>query len=288
MPRLLSTRRAVSGGLLALVTVGIGGAGLMDRPPTVTPKVVAPVPSAAAPARVEVPPTAGPVPAGLPKIDYHGVPRGFPHDPAAGSVAAVVEGLHPERKLALYDAPGGRPRAMLPRSISGLPVVVPIVHRRTGWVAVLLPSINRRIGWLPDAGWSPRRLRDQVVVRLDRHELTWLRDGRVRGAWTVAVGSPRTPTPLGRTFVFGRTGTHGEVYAGLDALVLGAVPEDRGALAAGLQNGHTGIHGWSRRSAFGHSVSNGCVRMPAEAQRALLHHLEPGTVVHIVGGDSAR
>ena len=79
-----------------------------------------------------------------------------------------------------------------------------------------------------------------------------------------------------------RTGTHGDIYAGLDALVLGAVPENRDALAAGLRGAHTGIHAWSRTSAFGRSVSNGCVRMPAAAQRTLLTNLLPGTTVHVV------
>ena len=225
-----------------------------------------------------------PAPAGLPKIDYRRGPRGFPADPAAASLTPVTEGLHPHRKLALYDAPGGRPRAFLPRTISGLPVVVPIVARRPGWVAVLLPSANRRMGWLPATGWSARRLRDQLVVRRGAHELTWFRDGRRRASWTVAVGAKSTPTPLGRTFVLGRTRTHGVVYAGLDALVLAAVPEDRHALAPALRGAHTGIHGWHRRSAFGHSVSNGCVRVPAAAQRVLLAHLVPGSTVHIVDG----
>jgi hypothetical protein len=194
----------------------------------------------------------------------------------------VTEGLHPQRKLAVYDAPGGRPRAFLPRTISGLPVVAPIVTRRPGWVAVLLPSANRRIGWLPATGWSPLRLRDQLVLRRRTHELTWLRDGHRRARWTVAVGTERTPTPLGRTFVLGRTGTHGAVYAGLDALVLAAVPEDRQALAPALRGAHTGIHGWHRASAFGRSVSNGCVRVPPDAQRTLLAHLGPGTTLHVI------
>jgi hypothetical protein len=223
-----------------------------------------------------------PAPDGLPRIDYQDLPGGFPADPAPGSVSAITEGLHPVRKLAVYDAAGGRPLAFLPRSISGLPVVVPVVAHRIGWVAVLLPSANRRIGWLPTTGWTPLALSDQLVVHRRQHRLTWLRAGRPVGQWTVAVGTTHTPTPLGRTFVMGRTGTHGDVYAGLDALVLGAVPENRDALSSGLRGGHTGIHGWSDSSAFGRSVSNGCIRMPAAAQRALLENLAPGTTVHVV------
>jgi len=53
----------------------------------------------------------------------------------------------------------------------------------------------------------------------------------------------------------------------VDALVLGAVPEDKDAVAEALENGRTVIQGWCRASAFGHSVTNGgCVRMPAANQ----------------------
>jgi hypothetical protein len=275
-------RRAVTVCLLALVAasaVGVARAGPPDGTLVAVTASAPPIAAAPAPPRV---PKAQPAPPGLPKIAYSSAPGGFPADPAPSSVTAVTEGLHPERKLTVYDKPGGQPRAFLPRSISGLTVVVPIVARQPGWVGVLLPSANRRIGWLPDTGWSPRPLRDQLVLRRRTHELTWLRDGRPLETWRVAVGSKSTPTPLGRTFVLGRTGTRGSVYAGLDALVLGAVPENRDALAAGLRDAHTGIHGWSRSSAFGRSISNGCIRMPPAAQRTLLHNVGPGTTVHVV------
>ena len=288
VPRQPTFRRAAAASLFVVtlgVTAAVAATGdepgrFRSRPAVLVAAPARPAPVAEVPAAR--PPRARPAPDGLPKIDYWTAPRGFPADPAPGSLTPVAEGLHPRRKLPVYDAPGGRPRAVLPPSISGLPVTVPIVGRRAGWVAVLLPSVNRRIGWLPTTGWAPRPLRDQLVLDESAHELTWLRDGRRRAAWTVAVGSARTPTPLGRTFVLGRTGTVGSVYAGLDALVLGAVPENRDALAPGLRDGHTGIHAWAHPSAFGHSVSNGCLRLPPAAQRALLEHVGPGTTVHVV------
>jgi lipoprotein-anchoring transpeptidase ErfK/SrfK len=237
--------------------------------------------SIAPPVRATVP-KATPAPAGLPVIDYWGAPRSFPADPAPASTAALTRGLRPLSRRVVYDAPGGRPRAWLPRSISGLPVTVPIVERRPGWVAVLLPSINRRVGWLTTAGWTARPLRDQLVLRRRTHELTWFRDGARRAGWTVATGTATTPTPLGRTFVLGRTATSGSVYAGLDALALGSVPEDRASLPHALRTGHTGIHGWYSSGVFGRSVSNGCIRMPGAGQRTLLRNLAPGTPLTVL------
>ncbi|WP_412741378.1 L,D-transpeptidase [Krasilnikovia sp. MM14-A1004] len=234
------------------------------------------------PAHYAATPRARAAPAGLRVIDYWSVPKGFPADPTPASTAALTEGLHPTGPLAVYDAPGGKPRAFLPPTISGVPVTVPILMRRTGWVAVLLPSINRTIGWLPAGHWTLRPLRDHLILRRGTHELTWLRDGARVARWTVATGSPATPTPLGRTFVLGRSRPAGAVYGGLDVLVLGSVPDDRHTVAASLKGAHTGIHSWYRSDAFGHSISNGCIRVPKPGQRSLLRHLVPGTPVTVI------
>ena len=264
------------------VFVGLRATSAPDAAPPVFVQVTTPPP---APPRTTAPAVVLPAkaaPAGLRTITYTFVPSGFPADPDPMATAAITEGLHPRRKLPLYDKPGGKPLAFLPPTISGVEVTVPIVAKRPGWVAVLVPSVNRRVGWLPATGWEARTLRDHLLVRLKTRQLAWLRDGVRQGSWTVAIGTDRTPTPLGRTFVLGRTGTHGAVYAGLDALVLGAVPDDRESVAPGLRDAHTGIHAWYRSSVFGRSVSNGCVRMPPVAQRALLSNIGAGSLVTVV------
>ena len=271
-----------------LVAGGLAGIAQATRPPA-EPATWVPAPAtsasaaaAAAPSRSPRPLPAAAAPRNLMTISYFDEPRGFPSDPDPASTDAVTDGLQPAKTLAVYDAPGGRPRAFLPAVMNGLPVTVPIVERRDGWVAVLLPSSNRTIGWLPAGGWTTRTLRDQLIVDLSSHRLVWLRNGVRQGSWSVATGAAATPTPPGRTFVLGRTPTSGAVYAGLDALVLGAIPENRDALSDELRDGHTAIHGWSRSSAFGRSVSNGCVRVPPSVEKTLLAHIDPGTTVHVV------
>jgi lipoprotein-anchoring transpeptidase ErfK/SrfK len=221
-------------------------------------------------------------PAGLPVLDYfRRPPGGFPADAQTTSAVPFTTALHPTSNLAVYNAPGGRPLAYAAPTISGVPTVMPIVGDRGGWQAVLVPSVNRRIGWVPPTGWVPARLRDQLVVHLRTHQLVWLRDGQVRHMWTVALGSRRTPTPRGRTYVMARSPSHGRVYAGVDILALGSVPENPGAVAAGLTDAHTGIHAWYDPSVFGKNVSNGCIRVPKAAQQQLVG-VAPGTEVLVV------
>ncbi|GIF16833.1 L,D-transpeptidase [Actinoplanes teichomyceticus] len=243
--------------------------------------------SAAAPAPARPSTSATPLPAAeppddLPVISYEQGPRGLPADPEQNSTVAPTQGLRPSKRVALYDAPGGEPRAFLPPKISGLRTVVPIVGEDNGWVAVLVPSVNRRIGWVPPGDWEIQALRDQLVLQRSGHTLSWLRDGQEQQRWTVAVGSAATPTPVGRTYVMGTTRISGEPYLGLDALVLGSIPDDREKMAAAFQLAHTGIHAWYRSSVFGRSVSNGCIRMPGAAQRTLLDEIGAGTPLTVL------
>ena len=272
----------VVAGLIAGIAFAVTGR--HSSPPRAASWVAtsAPPPPAPTPTKTRVVLPAIAAPTGLSTISYTFVPAGFPADPDPSATKAITEGLHPRKKLPLYDKPGGKPRAFLPPTISGVEVTVPIVAREPGWVAVLVPSVNRRIGWLRIRDWEQRTLHDHLLVRLSTRQLAWQRDGVRQASWTVAVGAARTPTPLGRTFVLGRTGTHGAVYEGLDALVLGAVPDDKEAVAPGLEDAHTGIHAWSRTSAFGRSVSNGCLRMPRAAQQTLLANIGSGTLVTVV------
>ena len=271
--------------VLALIILAASRAGIEGRdatPQHPSPRTPGSALPHAAPEVAETTPPAAAAPAGLPVIAYWPAPRGFPADPTPRSTAALTAGLHPTTRLVLYDSPGGKPRAFLPPTIGGVPVVVPIVERSTGWVAVLVPSVDRRVGWLPATGWVRRPLRDQLILRRRTHELSWLRDGVRKASWTVTIGAPATPTPLGRTFVLGRTVPRGAVYAGLDALALGSVPEHPRSVSPGLSRAHTGIHSWYDNDSFGRNTSNGCIRVPRTGQRALLKNIAPGTSLTVL------
>jgi lipoprotein-anchoring transpeptidase ErfK/SrfK len=278
-------RAYLIGGVAAVLVISAAAVGLargIDAGPEAGADWVSPPPSAAAPAASAAPLTAAPPPEDLPVITYAKGPKGLPDDTESETGPVPAAALRPVEKMALYDAPGGKPRAFLPPRISGLPVVAPIVAERDGWVAVLAPSANRKVGWVPAEGWRPEPLIDHIVVDLSERSLTWFRDGEEQQDWTVAIGTNKTPTPPGRQFVMGQTKTSGAVFGGVNALVLSSVPEDLEHLPASLRGAHTAIHGWTNSSAFGRNVSNGCLRMPTSAQRALLKEISAGTPVMVV------
>jgi len=207
--------------------------------------------------------------------------QSFPADNWLTSNPPITRALRPTDKLAVYDAPGGKALAYAASTISGVPLVMPIVGERQGWRSVLLPSVNRTVGWVPPVGWTEVELHDQLVVHLKRHQLVWLRDGQVRHRWTVALGTSRAPTPPGRTFVLARTPGDGYAFAGVDVLALGAVPDHPEAVAAVLSDAHIGIHAWYDSSVFGTGNSDGCIQVPKAAQLQLVG-VAPGTEVRIV------
>jgi len=278
-PRRAVALLALAGALVAPLTAC--GSKHPKAPSSTATAPAAGAPEDSAPSAPATTPPAAPPPAGIPTITYTQAATGFPADPDQSSTTPLGEGLQVDSKLPVYDAPGGQARAYLTRQISGVDLVMPVVARRDGWVAVLLPSMNRSVGWLAPGGWQTRPLHDQIVVHRGAFTLTWLRDGVAQQKWTVTVGAPNTQTPLGRTFVLGRSSLPSKVYAGLDVIALGAVPDDKAAVADGLADAHTGIHAWYRNE-FGYRKSNGCVRMPPAAQKVLLDNIPSGTSVVVL------
>ncbi|GAA3451232.1 L,D-transpeptidase [Dactylosporangium matsuzakiense] len=283
---MLARRAAVLAALAVTLAAPLSGCSSKHAPSVTATTPAAPDPTtlvggpspAAEPATT---PPAAPAAAGLTTITYTQAATGFPADPDQASTTPLAEGLQLQAKSPVYDAVGGAPRAYLTPQISGVDLVMPVVARQSGWVAVLLPSMNRSIGWLPPGNYTVTPLHDQIIVHRAAFTLTWVHEGQAQQTWTVTVGAPATETPLGRTFVLGRSSLPSKVYAGLDVLALGAVPDDKNAVASGLADAHTGIHAWYRNE-FGYRKSNGCVRMPPAAQKVLLSAIGSGTSVVVL------
>jgi hypothetical protein len=227
--------------------------------------------------------TVTPAPEDLPVVGYWSDPDGFPDDPDPLSTAALTEGMRPDSRIVAYDAPGGQPRAFLDPRIEGVEITLPVVGYHAGWVSVLLPSVNRRLAWLaPGTAWTMVALRDQLVVIRPTHELRWYRDGGLVQTWPVSLGLDVSPTPLGRTFVLGRSALPGAVYAGTDVFALGAVPDVPDSVPVGLRGAHIGLHTWYNDWELEQNTTDGCIRLTRTGQERLLAEILPGTEVVVL------
>jgi lipoprotein-anchoring transpeptidase ErfK/SrfK len=198
----------------------------------------------------------------------------IPASPGDPAPFAVTGGLvvHPRVPQVVYAGPGKPPIAVLPTSELGGPTWVPVVQTSPGWERVLLPSRpNRATGWISTAAAGGSQLdtrRDAYLVRIsvgDR-KLSVSDGGRPLGTWTVAVGSPQTPTPTGRTFLLALLAPPHPTYSPL-ILPLGFHSNTLTTYGGGP--GTVGVHGWPSPSVFGRAVSHGCVRVPKAALRIL-------------------
>ncbi|MFF4236042.1 L,D-transpeptidase [Actinomadura geliboluensis] len=199
--------------------------------------------------------------------------RGAPEDGAPGAAGADGAGgtdgtvVHPTGPAPVFDRPGGRRIATLPATQLGGPTWVPVVETSGEWRRVLLPSRpNRASGWLAGTGLRTARTPYTVRVEVAKRQLTLLKSGRLAGRWTVAVGGAKTPTPAGRTFIMASV-LPGKKTPSPLVLPLGTHSATLDTFGGGP--GTVALHGWPDASVFGKAVTHGCVRVPADALKAL-------------------
>lgn len=204
----------------------------------------------------------------LPSATTFGRSPGAPRDPGPFEPETGIV-LHPTVMQVVYTRPGGPPVAALPTTELASPTWVPVVQSQAGWDRVLLPSRpNRSTGWiyLGSGGLQTAYSAYQVQINLNTDRLTVFDTGRSLGSWTVAIGAPGTPTPIGRTFLLASLAPEHPTYSPL-ILPLGLHSRSLGTFGGGP--GTIGLHGWPDPAVFGHPVTHGCVRVPAAALRVL-------------------
>jgi hypothetical protein len=268
-----ASARSKRAGLVVAVGVAalVSGCGTAGSPDPVAPTAQAVLPLYVSAARL----------AQLPHATTFGRLPGAPRDPHPfGPETGVV--VHPTKTLVVYARPGGQPVAALPTSELSGPTWVPVVQSQPGWDRILLPARpNRSTGWIYLGGGGLRTAYSayRIEINLDADRLTVLDAGRSLGSWKVAVGAPSTPTPTGRTFLLASMSPQHPTYSPL-ILPLGLHSNTVSTFAGGP--GTVGLHGWPDPAVFGHAVSNGCVRVPASALRAL-SQVPLGSAVTISG-----
>jgi len=149
--------------------------------------------------------------------------------------------------------------------------VVGAVLTRTcaaSWYRVRLPMRPNGItGYVRPAAVLVQRVTAWIDIDLSARELRFFTGRRLLLKTRVAIGSPATPTPVGRFYVDQRivatnpSGPYGPAALGVSAF--------SNVLTGWAQGGPIGIHGTNAPWSIGRAVSNGCIRVPNETLKRL-------------------
>jgi lipoprotein-anchoring transpeptidase ErfK/SrfK len=199
-----------------------------------------------------------------------------------GAVAALL--LRPT--TAFHEA-GRAPVARFGlKNVNGAPTVFGVLGERVDtrchatWLHVQLPMRpNGATGWVRAAAVQTVRLHTRIVVDLSERRVRFYKHGHLVLSSPAAIGSATTPTPLGRYYVNQRlvptdkSGPFGPGAVGVSAF--------SPVLTGWAQGGPIAIHGTNQPWSIGHSVSNGCIRLPNDMLKRLFASALAGTPVII-------
>ena len=198
----------------------------------------------------------------------------------------LVAVVRPEvTELAAYDAPGGAPVTpelphINPWYFGGeLALLVTEGREVDPWIQVqLVGRPNGRAAWIRSSDVTFRSHRFHVTVAVGERMLRAYEGDTLLAETQVVVGTPATPTPLGRFFMnaivpqANRGGAYGPFI-----LSISSFSETLATFDGGLPE--IAIHGTNQPSLLGRAASNGCVRIPNDVVERLAGLLPLGTPV---------
>lgn len=164
----------------------------------------------------------------------------------------------------------------------GLYVVFLVLEDKGPWLKVRVSARpNGLVAWIKRDQVALRTVPNRVVIEVGARRVTVFHGNEILLRETVAVGTDRTPTPLGRFFVDGivqvpyDTGPYGAYQVSVSGF-----SEVLHSFGGGV--GQIAMHGTNRPDLLGQPVSNGCVRMTNAAITKMADLAPNGTSVEIV------
>jgi hypothetical protein len=120
-----------------------------------------------------------------------------------------------------------------------------------------------------------------IVVSLEDRMLALVEDGQVKKVYSVAVGKPSTPSPVG-TFTIERRVAN-PAYRHNGKTVLPGPGNPVGTRWMGLSKHGYGIHGTNEPKSIGKAASHGCIRMARADLEEFYALVAEGDTVELVG-----
>lgn len=120
-----------------------------------------------------------------------------------------------------------------------------------------------------------------IVVSLEDRKLALVEDGQVKKVYTVAVGKPSTPSPVG-TFTIERRVAN-PTYHHEGKTIPQGPGNPVGTRWLGLSKHGYGIHGTNEPKSIGKAASHGCIRMAKADLEEFYELVAEGDTVELVG-----
>ena len=136
----------------------------------------------------------------------------------------------------------------------------------------------------PDLGKAasePQAPKRVIVVSLEDRKLALVEDGQVKKVYSVAVGKPSTPSPVG-AFTIERRVMNPTYHHGNRTVPPGP-GNPVGTRWMGLSIRGYGIHGTNEPNSIGKAASHGCIRMGKADLEELYELVSEGDTVELVG-----
>ena len=120
-----------------------------------------------------------------------------------------------------------------------------------------------------------------IVVSLEDRKLALMQDGEVKKVYSVAVGKPSTPSPVGTYRIERRVAN--PVYHHNGKTVEPGPRNPVGTRWMGLSKAGYGIHGTNEPNSIGKAASHGCIRMAKADLEEFYSMVEVGDTVELIG-----
>jgi L,D-transpeptidase catalytic domain len=198
----------------------------------------------------------------------HETPRPYPHNSRILSDESLAKRLQIMRALANEGWMGD---AMKASKLSGMAIVASAV------VALGTQALGQHAA-VPVESQTKKRV---IVVGLEERRLALVEDGQVKKVYTVAVGKPLTPSPVG-TFSIERR-VKNPTYQHDGKVVLPGPGNPVGTRWMGLSIKGYGIHGTNEPKSIGKAASHGCIRMAKADLEEMYEMVAVGDTVELIG-----
>ena len=177
-------------------------------------------------------------------------------------------------------------RVAMTMPFTGVRSTLPVVGQRIAagggtWLRVQLPTRpNGATGWVRANAGVEHSTPWRIEIRRSARRADVLEAGHLRASFSIVVGKPATPTPLGRFFVTEKLHLGARVAEGPWALATSAYSYVIQEFAGGP--GQIALHGLvGFTSPLGTSASHGCVRFSNRAIGWIAARVGAGTPIWI-------